>query len=255
MPCCRVLQIWKVHRKGFEMRKIVYTLSVAAIALTAMTVEASARKDRFYEAGERHHHKIVRHEKKIKYGNNHKKIVKKTVIRKPGGKKIVSRVVTIVKQPGHWERKTVAGYYGRYPNYQYKPVVRRMPKIVHKRGRFVYVKPVAVHRQPWRHRYQSERYNEPTLPALAMRLILQLTRQQMEMQRHAMARATSADINEQIVWNDNGKHGTVRVTREGIDSEGRACREFQQTIEIGDNYETGYGIACRNRNGDWEMLP
>ena len=68
----------------------------------------------------------------------------------------------------------------------------------------------------------------------------------------------TAAVGEAITWenpdNESGPvHGTATVTRQGSDSEGRTCREFQQTVVIGRREEQSYGTACRDENGDWRI--
>lgn len=69
----------------------------------------------------------------------------------------------------------------------------------------------------------------------------------------------TAGIGESITWenpsNDGGPaRGSATVTRQGSDSEGRTCREFQQTVIIGGREEQSYGTACRDGNGDWKIV-
>ena len=70
----------------------------------------------------------------------------------------------------------------------------------------------------------------------------------------------TASIGESITWenpdNSGGPpaYGTSTVTRQGADSEGRTCREFQQTVTIGGRQEQSYGTACRDANGDWKLV-
>ena len=69
----------------------------------------------------------------------------------------------------------------------------------------------------------------------------------------------TAGIGESITWenpsNEGGPaHGSATVTRQGADSEGRTCREFQQTVTIGGREEQSYGTACRDDNGDWKIV-
>ena len=68
----------------------------------------------------------------------------------------------------------------------------------------------------------------------------------------------TADIGEAITWENRNNaegpaHGTATVVRQGSDSEGRTCREFQQTVVIGGREEQSYGTACRDENGDWKV--
>jgi len=72
----------------------------------------------------------------------------------------------------------------------------------------------------------------------------------------AEKKATSAPIGETIAWNnpDSGNKGTITPVREGNHTDGRYCREFQQTIEIGGKLEKGYGTACRQPDGSWQIM-
>ena len=36
--------------------------------------------------------------------------------------------------------------------------------------------------------------------------------------------------------------------------EGRYCREFIQEIRVGNQVQQGYGTACRQPDGSWEMI-
>ena len=69
----------------------------------------------------------------------------------------------------------------------------------------------------------------------------------------------TADVGESIIWDnpDNAggpAHGSATVTRQGADTQGRTCREFQQTVIIGGREEQSYGTACRDENGDWKIV-
>lgn len=69
-------------------------------------------------------------------------------------------------------------------------------------------------------------------------------------------RATTAPMGETIEWNnpDSGNKGTVTPVRDGNDTSGRYCREFRQTIEVGGKLEEGYGQACRQADGSWQIM-
>lgn len=73
--------------------------------------------------------------------------------------------------------------------------------------------------------------------------------------RQAAARARTAPIGQAIQWNnpDSGNFGSVTPTRNGIKADGRYCREYQQSITIGGETENGYGVACRQADGSWEI--
>jgi len=82
-----------------------------------------------------------------------------------------------------------------------------------------------------------------------------LDKADMEYAQRANYEAHSAPIGEEITWNnpESGNSGSVTPTREGTDSDGRYCREYQQTIYVGGRQETGYGIACQQPDGSWEI--
>ncbi len=75
------------------------------------------------------------------------------------------------------------------------------------------------------------------------------------MAQQANNQAHSAPIGEEIAWNnpETGNSGSVVTTRDGTNNDGRYCREYQQTIYVGGQQETGYGIACQQPDGSWEI--
>ena len=58
-----------------------------------------------------------------------------------------------------------------------------------------------------------------------------------------------------IAWNnpDSGNAGTVTPVRTYQQADGRYCREFQQSVTVGGRVETGYGTACRQDDGTWQI--
>ena len=68
--------------------------------------------------------------------------------------------------------------------------------------------------------------------------------------------AHSAPIGDEISWNnpESGNRGVVTPVRDGQDTSGRYCREYQQTIYVGGQQETGYGIACQEPDGSWQIV-
>jgi surface antigen len=78
--------------------------------------------------------------------------------------------------------------------------------------------------------------------------------------RAEMARAQqtayAAPVGQQITWNNpqSGHSGTVTPTRDGRDTSGNYCREFQQTINVGGQPQQGYGTACRQPDGTWKIV-
>jgi len=52
---------------------------------------------------------------------------------------------------------------------------------------------------------------------------------------------------------DNGHHGSFTPVRTFQRNDGRYCREFQQKIVVGGKVQEGYGTACRQPDGNWEI--
>lgn len=73
--------------------------------------------------------------------------------------------------------------------------------------------------------------------------------------QRANQQAHTAPLGEKISWNnpESGNSGTVTPTRDGYADSGEYCREYQQTIYVGGQQETGYGIACRQPDGTWRI--
>lgn len=74
--------------------------------------------------------------------------------------------------------------------------------------------------------------------------------------QQASVQAHAAPIGQQVTWNNpqSGHSGYITPVRDGRDTAGRYCREYQQTIMVGGRKETGYGTACQSQNGDWEIM-
>lgn len=74
--------------------------------------------------------------------------------------------------------------------------------------------------------------------------------------QRANDQAHTAPLGEEISWNnpESGNSGVVTPTRDGQNTEGRYCREYQQTIYVGGVQEEGYGIACQQPDGSWQIV-
>ncbi len=72
----------------------------------------------------------------------------------------------------------------------------------------------------------------------------------------AEQRAYAAPVGQQITWNNpqSGNSGVIVPTRDGYDSYGAYCREFQQTITVGGQRQQGYGKACQQPDGSWKIV-
>lgn len=72
----------------------------------------------------------------------------------------------------------------------------------------------------------------------------------------AVVQAHTAPIGETIVWRNpsSGYSGSVTPVRDGVSADGDYCREFRETVSIGDRTEEAYGIACRQPDGSWRVV-
>lgn len=77
-----------------------------------------------------------------------------------------------------------------------------------------------------------------------------------DMAARAERRAYSAPVGQQITWNNpnNGNSGVIVPVRDGYDQGGAYCREFQQTITVGNQKQQGYGRACQQPDGSWKIV-
>ena len=53
---------------------------------------------------------------------------------------------------------------------------------------------------------------------------------------------------------DTGHRGSVTPEPAYQREDGRYCREFQQTITVNGEEQKGYGTACRQPDGSWEII-
>ena len=81
-------------------------------------------------------------------------------------------------------------------------------------------------------------------------------RKALQATRHALE---TAEIGTGIAWENPANagapaRGSTVITRQGVDQQGRTCREFQQAVTIGGREAQSYGTACRDGNGDWKLV-
>ena len=91
------------------------------------------------------------------------------------------------------------------------------------------------------------------LTAWQLSLYADMNEAQLRAHEAALAQATTAPINDDIVWNDAGATGDVKAIREGHTADGRECREFQQIVTIAGRTEDAYGTACKQTDGSWKI--
>ena len=70
---------------------------------------------------------------------------------------------------------------------------------------------------------------------------------------HSLEYAPTGTTNE---WQnpDSGHSGSMTPTRTYQTAAGSYCREFTQTIVVGGRREQGYGTACRQPDGSWQIV-
>jgi len=66
----------------------------------------------------------------------------------------------------------------------------------------------------------------------------------------------TAQVNTPVTWRnpDSGNSGTITPTRTFQASNGSYCREYNQTIVVGGKTTQGYGTACRQPDGTWQIV-
>jgi surface antigen len=59
-----------------------------------------------------------------------------------------------------------------------------------------------------------------------------------------------------LPWNNpqTGNSGTITPTNYYQNTSGQYCREYNQTINVGGKTERGYGTACRQPDGTWQIV-
>ena len=64
----------------------------------------------------------------------------------------------------------------------------------------------------------------------------------------------TAPSGQAVPWNnpDSGHSGSITPVRT-YQSNGRYCREFQQTVTIDNRPERSFGTACRQPDGSWQI--
>jgi hypothetical protein len=102
--------------------------------------------------------------------------------------------------------------------------------------------------------YRRDRDDWAVYAILALQLVEVLNSQQQRSYAWATQQAAAAPLGDSIQWHDSGAYGSVTPLRDGADGSGRYCREFQHQIVVGNRQQSGYGIACRQPDGAWEIV-
>ena len=65
-----------------------------------------------------------------------------------------------------------------------------------------------------------------------------------------------AENGEVVDWKnpETGNSGIFRPTNSFYAADGRLCRQYRATVAFKDDVRSGAGMACRNSDGQWQVL-
>jgi len=93
-----------------------------------------------------------------------------------------------------------------------------------------------------------------TFTAITLKILDNINEEAQRKHENAQVSATTAQVGEKITWHDDDSSGYVMTTKEGTNTNGLSCREFQQEITIGGETEQAYGTACLQADGAWKIV-
>ncbi len=102
--------------------------------------------------------------------------------------------------------------------------------------------------------HDYDAYKWLAFTAITIMILDNINEEQQRLHEQAQIRATTAEVDEAIIWEDGDASGSVKTTRIGKSTSGRECRVFQQTITVGGKTEQAYGTACQQPDGAWEIV-
>ena len=201
-------------------QSIIALLTVGVIAMSAVTVPAQADSRNYRRDQDRDYSHDRRYDKRRGYNDrrDYRKDVKSPIIHRGHSYNIPSNRIR-----RHRDIVVVRPYGSLYRGY----------------GHYF---------------HDDDAYKWLAFTAIAVKLLDNLNEQQERKHEAAQVRATTASIGETIYWREGSASGSVTATREGNSSAGRYCREFQHEVTIGGKREQGYGTACRQPDGSWEVI-
>ena len=82
-----------------------------------------------------------------------------------------------------------------------------------------------------------------------------LGRQDQLFAEEAAKQAHEAAIGQTIIWSNpqTGHSGSITPIREGASTIGSICRQYHQLANIDGQIEEGYGTACQQQDGNWQV--
>ncbi len=100
----------------------------------------------------------------------------------------------------------------------------------------------------------NDAYKWLAFTAITLKILDNVNEDAQRKHEAAQVAATTAKVGEKIVWNTPQSSGYVVTTKEGRNSSGLTCREFQQSIKVGGKNESAYGAACLQPDGAWKII-
>lgn len=71
----------------------------------------------------------------------------------------------------------------------------------------------------------------------------------------AKAALNQAHVGQRVAWQDQGAAGYFMPVRDGVSARtGLQCREYQTEIVVGGQRQVGYGTACLQPDGHWQIM-
>jgi hypothetical protein len=104
-----------------------------------------------------------------------------------------------------------------------------------------------------RHHSDADAFKWLAFTAITLKLLDNVNEQAPREHEAAQVQATSAAVGEKITWTTNEANGYVVTTKQGTNSSGLTCREFQQNITVAGKTEEAYGTACLQADGAWSI--
>ncbi|MFQ3189916.1 MAG: hypothetical protein ACI936_001042 [Paraglaciecola sp.] len=103
------------------------------------------------------------------------------------------------------------------------------------------------------HHSDADAFKWLAFTAITLKLLDNVNEQAQREHEAAQVQATSAAVGEKITWTTNEANGYVVTTKQGTNSSGLTCREFQQNITVAGKTEEAYGTACLQADGAWSI--
>jgi surface antigen len=72
--------------------------------------------------------------------------------------------------------------------------------------------------------------------------------------QRAQVQAMRAPLYQAVPWQGRNAYGTFTPTGEGFSPDGRLCRQFEVTVTMGGQQQTGVGTACQQPDGTWRVM-